>query len=213
MEQLDIEKEIIVGQENTRKAYELYQLLSSYNAYTNLFIKIKNAQKGTNINQGNFYSDCYRNQINDLFSLFKSDECLKTSFVSPLNNERNMLFLIDENTLLRLSSFDIYNTNIIGASHIDYNITKINEAIAKVYSEMLYCGDPYYCDKHWEKKKVFGIFNDNSLITPRYALTTELEKYNNIDIREILKVQSIDEIYEKINEAKNIKAKTLMLTK
>ena len=213
MEQLDIAKEITIGQEDARKAYELYQLLSSYNAYTNLFIKIENAQKGTNIIQGNFYSDCYRNQINDLFSLFKSDECLKTSFESPLNNERNMLFLIDENTLLRLSSFDIYNTNIIGASHIDYNITKINEAIAKVYSQKVYCGDPYYCDEHWEEKEAFGIFENNSLITPSYALTSELEKYNNIDIREILKVQSIDEIYEKINEAKNIKAKTLMLTK
>lgn len=213
MEQLDIAKEITIGQEDARKAYELYQLLSSYNAYTNLFIKIENAQKGTNIIQGNFYSDCYRNQINDLFSLFKSDECLKTSFASPLNNERNMLFLIDENTLLRLSSFDIYNTNIIGASHIDYNITKINEAIAKVYSQKVYCGDPYYCDEHWEEKEAFGIFENNSLITPSYALTSELEKYNNIDIREILKVQSIDEIYEKINEAKNIKAKTLMLTK
>lgn len=213
MQQLDIAKEIIAGEENARRAYELYQLLSSYNAYINLFIKIENAQKGTNINQGNFYSDCYRNQINDLFSLFKSDECIKTRFISPLNNERNMLFLIDDSTLLRLSSFDIYNTNIIGESHIDYNITKINEAIAKVYSQKVYCGDPYYCDKHWEEKEAFGIFENNSLITPSYALTSELEKYNNIDIREILKIQTIEEIYEKINEAKNIKAKTLMLTK
>ena len=40
-----------------------------------------------------------------------------------------------------------------------------------------------------------------------------LKKSMNIDIREILKVQTIEEIYEKINEAKNIKAKTLMLKK
>lgn len=213
MEHLDIEKEIIVGEENARRAYELYQLLSSYNAYTNLFIKIENALKGTNINQGNFYSDCYRNQINDLFSLFKSDECLKTSFISQLNNEIDMFFLIDENTLLRLKSYDIYNTNIIGLSRLDYEILKINRAIAKIYTEKVYCGDPYYCDKHWEDKKAFGIFENDSLVTPRYAYTGELEKYDNIDIREILKVQTIEEIYEKINEAKNIKAKTLMLKK
>lgn len=213
MEQFDIVKEIIIGEENARRAYELYQLLSSYNAYTNLFIKIENALKGTNINQGNFYSDCYRNQINDLFSLFKSDECLKTSFISQLNNERDMFFLIDENTLLRLSSFDLYYTDIKGASHIDYNLYKINETIAKVYTEMLYCGDPYYYDKHWEEKKGFGIFEKNSLITPSYALTSELEKYHNVDIRDILKIQPIEEIYEKINDAKNIKTKTLMLIK
>ena len=32
MEHLDIEKEIIVGEENARRAYTLYQLLSTYNA-------------------------------------------------------------------------------------------------------------------------------------------------------------------------------------
>ena len=64
-----------------------------------------------------------------------------------------------------------------------------------------------------EDKKAFGIFENNSLITPSYALTSELEKYHNIDIRDILKIQPIEEIYEKINEAKNIKTKTLMLIK
>lgn len=34
-----------------------------------------------------------------------------------------------------------------------------------------------------------------------------------MDIRDILKVQSLDEIHEKINEAKNIKAKKLVLTR
>lgn len=124
-----------------------------------------------------------------------------------------MLFLIDENTLLRLSSFDLYYTNIKGAAHVDYNFTKINEAIAKVYVEKVYCGDPYYCDKHWEEKKAFGIFEKNSPITPSYSLTSELEKYHNINIRDILKIQTIEEIYEKINEAKDNKAKTLMLVK
>ena len=37
--------------------------------------------------------------------------------------------------------------------------------------------------------------------------------YDNMDIREILKPQSLDEIYEKITEAKDTKAKKLVLTK
>ena len=37
--------------------------------------------------------------------------------------------------------------------------------------------------------------------------------YDNMDIREILKPQSLDEIYEKITEAKDTKAKKLILTK
>lgn len=213
MEHLDIEKEITLGQENARRTYELYQLLSSYNAYSDLILKAKKEYKfkETYLQQAKPYSKCYRNQINDLFSLFKSDEYLKLSFLSALNKDSDMLFLIDENTLLRLKSYDIYNTNIIGLSRLDYEILKINRAIAKIYTEKVYFGDPYYCDKHWEEKEAFGIFENNSLVTPRYAYTGELEKYDNIDIREILKVQTIEEIYEKINEAKNIKAKTLTL--
>ena len=213
MEHLDIEKEITLGQENARRTYELYQLLSSYNAYSDLILKAKKEYKfkETYLQQAKPYSKCYRNQINDLFSLFKSDEYLKLSFLSALNKDSDMLFLIDENTLLRLKSYDIYNTNIIGLSRLDYEILKINRAIAKIYTEKVYFRDPYYCDKHWEEKEAFGIFENNSLVTPRYAYTGELEKYDNIDIREILKVQTIEEIYEKINEAKNIKAKTLTL--
>lgn len=215
MEHLDIEKEITLGQENARRTYELYQLLSSYNAYSDLILKAKKEYKfkETYLQQTKPYSKCYRNQINDLFSLFKSDEYLKLSFLSALNKDSDMIFLIDENTLLRLKSYDIYNTNIIGQSRLDYEILKINRAIAKIYTEKVYCGDPYYCDKHWEAKEAFGIFENNSLVTPRYAYNGELEKYDNIDIREILKVQPIEEIYAKISEAKNIKAKTLMLKK
>lgn len=70
MEHLDIEKEIIVGEENARRAYELYQLLSTYNAYSQVLLKAKEDQK-TSILRYGLYSHCYRNQINYLFSLFK----------------------------------------------------------------------------------------------------------------------------------------------
>lgn len=212
MEHLDIEKEIIVGEENARRAYELYQLLSTYNACSQVLLKAKEDPQ-TSILRYGLYSHCYRNQINYLFSLFKSDECLKTSFISSINNERDMLFLIDENTLLRLNSRDVVNSIIPNSSTLDYFILNCIHAVAKVYKQKVYCGDPYYCDKHWEDKKAFGIFENNSLITPSYALTSELEKYHNIDIRDILKIQPIEEIYEKINEAKNIKSETLMLKK
>ena len=212
MEQLDIAKEITLGRENARREYELYQLLSTYNAYSELLLKAKGETKPS-ILRFDLYSHCYRNQINDLFSLFKSDECLKTCFISPHNDERDMLFLIDENTILRLNYLDVVNSIIPNSTIPNYFILKCSNAIAKVYSQNVYCGDPYYCDEHWEEKEAFGIFENNSLITPSYALTSELEKYNNIDIRDILKIQPIEEIYEKINEAKNIKTKTLMLKK
>ena len=211
---LDLEKEITRGCENTKRTKELYQLLSSYNAYCILLLKIKQEyeRKQTNIKQ--YYSDsnCYKFNIADLFSLFKSDECLICESISR-RNDKDMLFLIDKDTLLRIYSFDIMNFTIDGLSHIDYNLLKINNCIAKIYNQRVYSSNPYYYDYHWEDKDAFGFFNNKSLITPAYILDNQFKSYDNMDIREILKVQSLDEIYEKINEAKNIKTKKLILTK
>ena len=124
-----------------------------------------------------------------------------------------MLFLIDQDTLLRIYSFDIMNSTIDGLSRIDYNFFKINNCKGKVYKQSVYCGDPYYCDYHWEDKDAFGFFYNGSLVTPSYVLDSKFNAYDNLDIREILKVQSLDEIHEKIKEAQNIKAKKLILTK
>ena len=62
MEHLDIEKEITLGQENARRTYELYQLLSSYNAYSDLILKAKKEYKfkETYLQQAKPYSKCYR---------------------------------------------------------------------------------------------------------------------------------------------------------
>ena len=211
---LDLEMEIANGQENAKKAKELYQLLSSYNAYSILLLKAKQEyeRKKTNIKQYYSDSDCYKNQTVDLFSLFKSDECLSGKIISEISRE-DMLFLIDQDTLLRIYSFDIMNSTIGGLSHIDYNLLKINNCKGKVYKQSVYCGDPYYCDSHWEDKDAFGFFYNGSLVTPGYVLDSKFSAYDNVDIREILKVQSLDEIHEKINEAQNIKAKKLVLTK
>lgn len=211
---LDLEMEIANGQENAKKAKELYQLLSSYNAYSILLLKVKQEyeRKKANIKQYYSDSDCYKNQTVDLFSLFKSDECLSGKIISEISRE-DMLFLIDQDTLLRIYSFDIMNSTIGGLSHIDYSLLKINNCKGKVYKQSVYCGDPYYCDSHREDKDAFGFFYNGSLVTPGYILDSKFSAYDNVDIREILKVQSLDEIHKKINEAQNIKAKKLVLTK
>ena len=211
---LDLEHEIELGQENAKNTKELYQLLSSYNAYSILLLKARYEYERKKANLKRYYldSDCYEKQIVDLFSLFKSDECLKGKHLSGIS-EKDMLFLIDQDTLLRMNSFDIMNSNIGGLSSIDYELLKINNCVGKVYNQSVYCGDPYYCDTHWEDREAFGLFYDGKLVTPSYVLDNQFRGYNNVDIREILKPQSLDEIYEKITAAKDTKAKKLVLTK
>ena len=211
---LGLEIEIANGQENAKKTKELYQLLSSYNAYSILLLKAKQEYERQKSNIKEYYldSDCYKNQTGDLFSLFKSDECLSGKIISE-TSRKDMLFLIDQDTLLRIYSFDIMNSTIGGLSHIDYNLLKIKNCKGKVYKQSVYCGDPYYCDSHWEDKDAFGFFYNASLVTSGFVLDGQFRAYDNMDIREILKIQSLDEIHEKINEAKNIKTKKLILTR
>lgn len=211
---LDLEIKITVGQENAKKTKELYQLLSSYNAYSILLLKAKQEyeKKDTNIRQYYSDSDCYEKQVFDLFSLFKKDEFLSCKLLEQ-RNHADMLFLIDQDTLLRINSFEIMNSTIDGLSHINYNLLKINNCKAKIYKQSVYCGDPYYSDSHWEDKDAFGLFYNGSLVTSSYILDSQFRDYDNMDIREILKVKTLDEIHDKISEAKNIKAKKLILTK
>jgi len=211
---LDLEMEIANGQENAKKTKELYQLLSSYNAYSILLLKAKQEyeRQKANIKQHYSDSDCYKNQTVDLFSLFKSDECLSGKVISPTSCE-DMLFLIDQDTLLRICSFDIMNSTIGGLSHIAYNFLKIKSCMAKVCTQSVYCGDPLYYDSRWEVKDALGLFYNGSLVTPAFVLKSQFKGFDNMDIREILKVQSLDDIHDKINEAKNIKTQKLILTR
>ena len=105
------------------------------------------------------------------------------------------------------------NSNIAGLTNINYQFLKINNCTAKIYKENIYCYDPYYYDSHYEVKDAFGLFYKNNLITPSYIVEEQFRNYDNMDIREILKVQSLDDILEKIHEAKNRKTKKLILTK
>ena len=202
----ELKKEIKEGQANAKRAEELYQLLSSYNAYNILLLKAKIEHERLKAKSNNYYlySDCYEEQINDLFSTFKSNECLRLKQIEGIN-EKDMIFLIDQDTLLIMNSFDIMNSNIGGLSSIDYDLLKINNCMAKIYKENVYCGDPYYCDSHFEEKNAFGLFYREELITPSYELESRFRAYDNKDIRDILKVQSLDDIQDKINQAKNKK--------
>lgn len=211
---LNLEHEIELGQENAKKTKELYQLLSSYNAYSILLLKAKSEYMRKKANLKMYYSnsDCYENQIADLFSLFKSDECLRGKKLSGIN-DKDMLFLIDQDTILIMNSFDIMNSNIGGLSQINYELLKINNCIGKIYIQSVYCGDPYYCDTHCEDKEAFGLFFNGNLVTSSYELDNQFRGYDNMDIREILKPQSLDEIHEKIAKSRDIKVKKLALSK
>lgn len=211
---LNLEREISDGQVNAKKVEEIYHLLSTYNAYNILLLKVKIEHEKLKLKTDSYYShsDCYKDNINDLFSLFKSDECLRLKQLSRINT-KDMIFLIDKDTLLRINSFDIMSSDVGCLSRIGYELLEINNCIAKIYKESVYCGDPYYCDSHWEKKDAFGLFYKDDLITPSYILDSQFGIYDNMNIREILKVQPLEDIQNTISQAKNEKiAKVLKMT-
>ena len=213
-ELLSIKQKIEFDLENAKNTRELYQLLSSYNAYSILLLKAKIEYERKQEKLKNYRMDCncYENKIEELFSSFNSDECLKVEQLSGVGH-KDMLFLINHDTLLRLESFPMMNKNTGGLAYIDYKLIRISNCIGKVYDQNTYCGDPYYCDYHWEDKKAFGLFYNRKLVAPSYILDNQLKTYHNMDIREILKPQSLDEIYEKITDVKDEKAKQLVLAK
>ena len=207
-----INQEVRDGQRRAERAYELYQLLSTYNAYN---IKLLKAQaeyenKRVNFKPYYLYAECFGNRIDDLFANFDKNQYLKTTLTEG-DDYKDMLFLIDPNTLLRLNTYEIVNSNVFDAHDLDYELIKINNCKAKVVNESIYCGDPYYCDYHHENKKIIGLFNNERQITPSYVLDNSLKQYDNADIREILEIQTLDDIYEKIKEAKEEKVKKLSL--
>ncbi len=212
---LNLEHEIELGQENAKNTKELYQLLSSYNAYCILLLKAKREYEKEETNTKQYYSNsiCYGKKIDDLFLSFRNDECLTcVNNGYSYKNDKDRLFLIDSDTLLRLYSSENMYSVIENHYSIDYEILKINNCVGKVYNQSIYCGDPYYCDTHWEDREAFGLFYNEKLVTPSYSLDNQFRAYDNMDIREILKPQSLDEIYEKITEAKDTKTKKLVLT-
>ena len=203
--------EIKKGLKEAEKAEQLFQLLSTYNAYHILLLKAKAEyeRKKARFRGDYLYSDCYESEQEALFSLFSKKERLKVKQISELGTY-DMLFLLDSDTILRLTYNELSSYGSEGLD-LDYEIIKIHDCEARAYTESIYCRDPYYCDTHYEDKDAFGFFCGDSQITPGYQLNSSLQKHNNKDIRKVLNIQSIETIEEKMEEAK--KRKILVLTK
>lgn len=207
----DLKDEIVLGNDDAKKARELYELLSTYNAYSLLFLKAKQEYEKTAISNPRYIqADCFEKQIKNLFTSFKKNECLTFEQLCTSDNSKDKLFLLDNDTLLRISS----STNNNGyTSSMYYQISKINDCTAKAYKEVVFYSDPYYYESYYSKKDALGWFCDNTLITPSYKFDDNSKRFIDRDIRDVLKVQSIDDIHDRLTESKNNKIKKLNLFK
>lgn len=207
---IGLKREILSSQKDIKNALELYQLLSTYNAYCTLLLKAKAEYECKDIEIDDDEQECYQNQFDGFFSQFKRNECLSVTDILDLD-KKDMLFLVDQDTLLRINSLETSDFSFDTLLYLDYEFLRINNCIAKAYKDSIYHGDPYYCDKHFDETDAFGLFYQDRLITPGYSFDKQLTSYVNKDIRKILKPVSIDEIYGRITEVKNNKVKKLVL--
>ena len=206
-------REVENSYQEAEKTKELYELLSTYNAYITLLMKAKSNYEDKKIDVRKYYSNdiCYRKRVNDLFKLFKSNENLEGQLLkSP--RQRDLIFLIDQETLLKIKNSENFGTSLLDCN-IDYSLLRIDDCICKIFEESIYHRDPYYCESYYEDEEAFGLVSNKKLITPSYKLEEEHKDYEDKDIREVLKPQSIDEVLEKITEAKEEKVKQLVLTR
>lgn len=197
--------------EEADKAKQYFQLLSTYNAYQVLLFKAKTdyGRKIAHFQQKYKFANCFTEWNDFLFSEFSNDELLKLKQISEVGKQ-DMIFLLDLDTVLRLNSSQMMGYYSGGYCSLSHEIIKIHDCDAKVYLQSVYCGDPYYCDRHFEDKEALGFFCDDRLITPGYQLEANLESFDNEDIRDILKPLPIDEIMERIDEVKDKKVKELI---
>ena len=203
-------KELEEGINKANNAREVAAILSTYNAIYVELLKVKIRQNKLLINDRKLNilePECYDDYMDTLFSLFKSNEYIKGRDIQHFS-EIIRLFLIDDNTILSLSC----SPNMASYKDILYlktRLLRINDCKAKVYEESVYCGDPYYCDSHFENKKAFGLFENKELIGPSIRYEQNFNNFDNRDIRDVLKVQSIDDIIDKMNESKDTMVRKL----
>lgn len=206
---LEIEK----GISSAKTLEELYQLLSTYNAYNILLIKAKNklGRLGETFKRDYDYSDCYKKSVKELFSKFNQNELLYLTEAeyNALENAKDMIFLINDHTLLQIHSYDLFDAD--GLRDLNYKFIKFEDCIIKRYEDEIYHRDPYYCSEYYEYKDAIGLFRGKDLITPAYNFEKQFESIDGADIRDVLIPKSIDEIHEKIKSVKDAKIKTLSL--
>lgn len=208
---LNLEIEKGIEQENT--LYDLYRLISTYNTYNKLLLKAENDLENSNrVIKENFHSwDCYEKHIAELFSGFTQNELLYLTEAehNVLIDAKDMLFLINDHTLLKIHSF-----HQIGSGNlrdVSYKFIQFLDCNVKRYEDKIYDSDPYYCTEHYEYKDAIGLFRGKDLITPAYNFEKQFESIDSADIRDVLIPQSIGEIHEKIKSVKDAKIKTLSL--
>lgn len=208
---LNLEIEKGIEQENT--LYNLYRLISTYNTYNKLLLKAENDLENSNrVIKENFHSwDCYEKHIAELFSGFAQNELLYLTEAehNVLIDAKDMLFLINDHTLLKIHSF-----HQIGSGNlrdVSYKFIQFLDCNVKRYEDKIYDSDPYYCTEHYEYKDAIGLFRGKDLITPAYNFEKQFESIDSADIRDVLIPQSIGEIHEKIKSVKDAKIKTLSL--
>lgn len=210
---LDLDSIILKHDKGVENAQKLYHLLVTYNMYSIILLKAMQNRNGVDSNVLKDYSRlvCYRDSISDLLSLFKDNEYLKGRNLTDYD-ETDVLFLIDNTTLLRVMHYNAYDYRI-GDAIINYDLLGIDDCKLRTNIENVYAGDPYYCDHHFENKKAFGLYAGENLITPSYVFDSKIQSYDGKSIREVLFIQSIEEIYEKITAAKDENVKKLILSK
>ncbi len=207
----DIEREILSGNNQAKRMKELYQLLTTYNAHNILLLKARQEYLGNILSRIPDCEEkkCFIDQADYLFSFFDEDECLDAKQLLSLNDDKNRIFLIDDNTLLRLSIGEIRLSPTIGLANINYSLDRINRCKGKIFTEDVLHYDPVYNEKHYEQKEAFGLFDGYRQIGTSYEPTDTLKTYDKLDVRDILKPMSIDDIGERINEAKLIQERRL----
>ena len=208
---LNLEIKKGIEQENT--LYDLYQLISTYNTYNKLLLKARNVLENSNrVIKENFHSwDCYEKPIAELFSGFTQNELLYLTEAehNVLIDAKDMLFLINDHTLLKIHSFHPIGSDDL--RDVSYKFIRFLDCNVKRYEDKIYERDPYYCSEYYEYKDAIGLFIGRDLITPAYNFEKQFESIDSADIRDVLIPQSIDEIHEKIKSIKDAKIKTLSL--
>lgn len=212
---LEIEK----GIEQKNKLYDLYQLISTYNTYSELLLKARNDLEESNeFSRGNSHSwDCYEKPVAELFSGFTQNELLYLTDAEcdVSKDAKDMIFLIDGHTILKIHSYRPFRNNNLYDIDINYNFVSDLDCIVKRYENKIYHRDPYYHTDYYEYKDVIGLFivddwDTGDLIKiASYNFEKKFESYDGADIRDILVPQSIDEIHEKIKSVKDAKMKVL----
>ena len=212
----NIELELLEGVKEVEQIKEMYKFISTYNVYKLLLAHCKNKEYNFHL----FYPDtefyppeCYQKQVYELLSLFNDNELLYLN--SPYSNKKNISFLIDSNTLLVIYPFKLNFSIYKEVIDLEYEIIKINNNKATNIEYQSINESPHYYvfNNVDEIINTFApwdyLYNNEIIITPGYYLNDKLPYYNNIDINDILKIQSIDVIHEKIKSVKDAKMKVL----